>query len=186
MKRLLIFIFMFLFTLLGAGAQSNIDKVLKEGEQNGNLTKSIVYQPEKKRKAPVYSTIMYIKDDSCLVNKFIRAFEKDQPKASMSMVSQATKGEKIISEMLVFYSQGEQKTYSYEITDGSNAKITYIKNKVEEPEKKIDLASSVRKSDTQKMKILIPKNGYVNINGKKMTAEEARKIGFDVQTIPNK
>lgn len=175
MKRLLVFISIMAFVTLGLKAQSNIKIALNNTQQNGKFAALL---QKKSSNAKQSVPVIYYMKNKKQVNAIQQAFQKDRSKASMIM--QGKNKEKNSFETLIFKSDKVQKIYTLELIDKANAKITYILNDIKNSDRQI---SEFTKSKNNSIRYYIPKNGYMNVNGKRMTVEQARKEGYNVEYI---
>jgi hypothetical protein len=170
MKRLLMFFLISVIAISGLKAQSNIVNALN-GMQKDNKFMDSSHMLAKNQS--MKSSKTYCLKSKKQIKTIQLAFQKDRSKANMVMLGTNAKKDKM--ETLIYNSGNKQKIYTIEYINETNAKITYIlcdiKNK--------NQMYKVKKGHN--MKYYIPKNGYININGKHLTLEQAIKEGYDVE-----
>lgn len=169
MKRLLLFISIAVFVASGLKAQSSIKATLNSMQQKEKVSNA-------KQGIPV----TYYAKNKQQVDAIQQAFKKDRSKASMILQGKNKQNNRF--ETLVFNSNSTQNLYTLELTGKTNAKVTYILSNTKNTDRQIN---ELTKDKNNNIRYCIPKNGYININGKHMTMEQARKEGYNVESIPN-
>jgi hypothetical protein len=97
---------------------------------------------------------------------------------------QKMKNRTIVSETYFFSNEQTFVSYSYSLKDdGAGMDITYMEQHNATLFGKIDTENKEKNNYPTKTKFMIPKGGYIFVNGKRMTAEQARKQGLDVETF---
>ena len=181
MKTNVQFILM-LLVALGASrhlsAQKNLDYFREKCDLLGFTKKVIVSAPSKNSRVGIFTLVQItISDCKTIVDELKEAFEKDRPQAGTTTVK-LNEDRSVLSQSLVFRGDTAQVTYSCIFKDDANADFIYKKGRVTDfYVKRIDSAPMV-------LKYVIPEGGHITVDGKKYTAEEARKQGYDVVIVP--
>ena len=215
--------------------QKNLDATRQELDKDPKVKKPDII------KSNAIKMASYSFDDPKLIEKTLKAFEKDKSDAVRIVKREGTNNSiKSINQSFTFRVDENDITYSFNQKEGENALLQYRmldKNKVsfnfegDLPDwqemkdyvrnlhfSNVDYLDSMKihfsnlnsiNLDSIKMqlpnfdsirmqldfskfsnffeskpKYIIPKNGYLTINEKKVSAEEARKLGYNVETVP--
>ena len=170
MKRLLLFISIAVFVASGLKAQSNIKIALNSMQQKEKVSNT---------KQGVSAT--YYAKNKQQVDAIQQAFKKECFKASM--ILEGKNKQKNNFETLIFKSKNTQDIYTLEVIGKANAKITYLLSNIKDADHQIN---ELTKDKNNNIRYCIPKNGYININGKHMTMKQARKRAIMSKRFPIK
>jgi hypothetical protein len=159
---------------IGLSAQSALDSLM-EGYKKNDLIQKLIETDVCGDSVSSFSIQFFIEDKQ-LVDEFLEVFKKE--KRSASSIIQKKENKKLFLEAC-FFDDGEAiRSYSYSLkNEGTSAEITYAKYNTVPHEK------HNRNDQATAVKYLIPKGGYMFLNGEKVSAEEARAKGLNVEEL---
>lgn len=155
-------------------SQKHLEALSTKYGLDGSIPKTVTNMKSDDTNKPFVSVKMTITNNEARVNEILDAFEKDKEEGRSSMMEVADG--KITGLTYVFEKEGNRITYTYDLKDSANAYFTRTEGKV---------SHTVKAGiDPSKARFIIGgRNPKFNINGEQKTLEEARAMGFNVESM---